>query len=1648
MALNFDAFLSIRLQLDKAFTDMRAFLAAVKKLESEIDRVSSKKTKQVEIAPTKVLADFGKADLSVENIEKIGKQFNEKLAQSILGNKASLNSALKGLRETFKSVQVGSTPEMQQATLLGIKGLDSMTVSSRELNKALNTLSLASINLNKNLGKSQSLQDFKNIAGAAADGAKRLSTVLQKLKDTGVTNATVLDRVNTMLQRYVAIQNAAGQGVAKATAQIKNLNQALRQQNLESDEFTNRLDIAVFKLIRYRIAFLVLHGAILQIKDTVKVFAEVDHAIAQISKVLPQVGTNINTIRNEAFRMGKTFGVSITEVLSGMSTWAQLGFNQIQILKATEAALLGVNTTGLSNSQITDAMTAAIFSYGVKVENVTGIIDKWMAVQAQFAVTGADLANALFKVGSAAEDFGLTIDQLNGIITAIGTVTRATGSEVGNAFKTILSRLPQEDTVKAFQTIGVAVFKSENQFRNFFDVLGDVAKKWPELTDAERADIAQRAAGVRQYSKFIALMNDFSLAQQAVLVSQNSVGASFAANIIETQTLTKSWASLVVQADELKFAIGQDLAKPISVLIDVLKSLASSSGVGVFLKLASGIIATGTAFITFYGTVVAVKFVLRQLAKEGLFVASREMAVFVKSMATAGVATRGLAVGIFNLKQAITGLLTTFSGWLFLISTAIGIFTVFGDKVEKFSDTFHPLQQSQEEFTKSIAESVVAQNEYLNTIIKVASERSKDIAKLGTLTKGTDAYNKTLRNLTEGQEGLTSISKQASAAVDQFTKGTIGEREALDQLNTSVLAVVASKEKQLTKDRALLEVQLQRLRESAGQKELEAAANIKVLNSALSIAIPEIKGFANSLELLQINTGKIKSLQDLKDVISLLNNSLGGLKSTGDNLNLTGIKVLIEGAVKDLTGFSLDKGRIEKFREEFFKIVDIPDEELKERLNKRLTTVKLLFENFSKGISTIPTTTESDKNNFVNTFLNRLDLLQQQAGPILEILKSEIQDSIEISGDEAKNLFKQIEAIEELLKKPKNGQEEHFVDFGKPSEETRNFVDKIIKLQKAIRDGQSNIESLVNVAFKSGGALKNLSSELARFYEQSAVDILNIGNELDTRLEVASKKAAELRAKIGAGGDKPNLDQFRKELDIEEANIKLLIQRKALTGELKGLLDEILNRAKAYNGIISISNDRVAAITAEVENYARLTKEITTLLSQSGIKQEDVLAKEKERFNVSVQLRKKQLESVDVTEQEAFARRTAVELTEEQLDILKRITTLDLSRSISRLSDGIKSFRGDLSSAFSDIPDIINEGYTKRRELQNQIFEAEQELMQARRDGDRAALESAKNKLSELRDEASDYRSIWFEIKGIVDNLFSSVSTSAFNSISEKFAEDLANIQIGGASLGEQMGKSISGQFDVSVEGLISQYEIENTRLLDRWSEIHNQFLIDLAEVLGRPLPELGQQFGPETPDNIKFANAQFGPPTPDILDTKQTNENINKAFRSGSILAGQIISNYIGRSGSEFGQTVAGFLQTVVPTLAPSVFAAGPQGAAALAGLGIVTGLIGSLFKEKEKPQKDLIRSIDRNSSQLEANTITMKEFSRNIFNAPPNFNFTGPSGSVPVGGNSGGISVTVNVANANTSANEIAQTVVDTLNRQYRINQGSIGGRGTRIL
>ncbi len=340
--------------------------------------------------------------------------------------------------------------------------------------------------------------------------AKQLQDVQKKLGD---------------IPPLVAKTNA---GVADTGDKVKNLNVGLAQtSNLFADVARRvfvwgSLSAAIF-------------GALQSMKELYDFTLKLNFAFADLKKVLPQE-SDFAFLKDKIFQFSIEFGTDPLDTLLILRRFAQAGLDAKDSLKATETALLGINATGAETEEIFNAIIGANRIFGIEFEDSARVIDKVRKVEAAFAVESKDLIASIQAIGPAITVLNGDIDDLFATIAALGEAARVSGKEAANSLKRVFSRLSSAEGVEALQSLGVTVYETADTFRPLRDILGDLSKALETASQVERQNIAIVLAQVRQYSKFLALLQNYDRALEALEISQSSFGDAFKANNLVLNT--------------------------------------------------------------------------------------------------------------------------------------------------------------------------------------------------------------------------------------------------------------------------------------------------------------------------------------------------------------------------------------------------------------------------------------------------------------------------------------------------------------------------------------------------------------------------------------------------------------------------------------------------------------------------------------------------------------------------------------------------------------------------------------------------------------------------------------------------------------------------------------------------------------------------------------------------------------------------------------------------------------------------------------------------------------------------------------------------------------------------------------------------------
>jgi len=311
------------------------------------------------------------------------------------------------------------------------------------------------------------------------------------------------------------------------------------------------------RVIRWGVASRTVYGLVNAFKEMVNVIADVQTGMAVLKQVMNPLVTNFAVLQNSAVQFAKEFGLPIRQVIDSMRVFAQQGLAQSEVIDRTRSSLLAANVTTLAAEDATEALTAAVKVYGQEGESTVKFLDAWTQVESRHAITSKNLALALRKSAAAAKNAGVTFDQLNAIVTGIGETTRQTGNEIGTSLRFVFRRLYSKNAPKALAGLQIPTVGEAGEIRSAFDILGDLAGKWDELTSAQRMNLATAIGGRRHYNSVIVLMEHWGDVLNTLQDSIDSTGASERRNAIIMETYSKKLQQLRAAVVELQLQFGK-----------------------------------------------------------------------------------------------------------------------------------------------------------------------------------------------------------------------------------------------------------------------------------------------------------------------------------------------------------------------------------------------------------------------------------------------------------------------------------------------------------------------------------------------------------------------------------------------------------------------------------------------------------------------------------------------------------------------------------------------------------------------------------------------------------------------------------------------------------------------------------------------------------------------------------------------------------------------------------------------------------------------------------------------------------------------------------------------------------------------------------
>lgn len=509
------------------------------------------------------------------NISKSGQQIGNNIADNIASgvSKASskVDAEVQKLANQVNKIQLSmDTGETESKVEALIAKTNQWTdtngnarISTESLTKAFDSLTIAS----NNYANSPTEKNQNELIASQKELDVQIKTVTSDIK---IMNAEFAkdSAIDSLRQKYQKFYDENGKAHKQFGTQIKSaINELAHGAEISKTRFEELkrelVDVqnvcvkfgktgqtffqGVINKVKSLSTYLsgtVIIGKVLQSgKEAINFAKELDSALVNINYTMDVTSSQLENIGSKSIDMAKNLHTSAENVLGAVKLYANAKETADSILAKAQPAIMLSNVTGFSGEDSAKYLQTIMNQFDLTQDDLMNISDIIQGVSQNMAHDFADgiiqINEGIATSGEVARAAGLDLAEYSSMIGLLVEKSGLAGSQIGNSLKTIITRTTKageilgidEGEISAAETslrsIGVEVRKTDGEFKEFDETMGELAKQWDNLSDVEKSNIAFNLAGTRQINVIQTLLRGWSDYESLVNKANNSTGVTF-----------------------------------------------------------------------------------------------------------------------------------------------------------------------------------------------------------------------------------------------------------------------------------------------------------------------------------------------------------------------------------------------------------------------------------------------------------------------------------------------------------------------------------------------------------------------------------------------------------------------------------------------------------------------------------------------------------------------------------------------------------------------------------------------------------------------------------------------------------------------------------------------------------------------------------------------------------------------------------------------------------------------------------------------------------------------------------------------------------------------------------------------------------------
>lgn len=317
--------------------------------------------------------------------------------------------------------------------------------------------------------------------------------------------------------------------------------------------------------------------------DFISATERLDQKMVDLQIASGYTKNSIHDMMLEFNDLAKEIGKTTEEIAEAANDWLRAGYEGQEASQLTEASMQ-LSTLGMiSSADATSYLISVLKGWKLEASEIQGVVDRLSAVDMAAAISAGDLAEAMSRASNSAQMAGTTLDRYIAYLTTITDVTQKSAASVGESMKTVYARYQNiaagkfvaaeadiesenynadewanlNDVEKALGALGINIRDSVSSFRDFDDIMDEIASKWNTYTDVQKSGIATSLAGVRQRENLLTLFENWDAVEKFEEISTNAYGTAIEKMKSYTDSVEAAKNRITVALEKWVLALNQ-----------------------------------------------------------------------------------------------------------------------------------------------------------------------------------------------------------------------------------------------------------------------------------------------------------------------------------------------------------------------------------------------------------------------------------------------------------------------------------------------------------------------------------------------------------------------------------------------------------------------------------------------------------------------------------------------------------------------------------------------------------------------------------------------------------------------------------------------------------------------------------------------------------------------------------------------------------------------------------------------------------------------------------------------------------------------------------------------------------------------------------